>query len=586
MSAHRCRDRGAVLVLTALLSVVLIIFVAMVIDLGATRSDRRTGQLAVDSATASAGQALATTDAEEACETAAAYLQLALNATLSVSSGSCAGLVDCSATAPVVLVGDGFTAEIHHPVPNSSPLMKRTSTVGVNESTLAADRPGDPCDRFGVLLRTTASSFFGGVVGQKSRTSTAHAVVVAAPPPDGDRLVNLAVLERTGCNAIIASGNGGVIARAVSTPTGTFPGLISVDSSAGRPSGIFCEPVVNVSGGPAEIRADGPLGCDTETKVGTGEGCGVIGIFAPGTPGCNNPACSSTGKINPPPSPLERRVTREPIDHIYNCKSATAYASEEYWYAEHPIGGCPDRETRPAFITQLRSKIGASGTPAGFTSYVGAGHPCSPGPGTTTITTGNWHIDCPDPISMNSGTLVFEGGNLVFDQAPAMNSSAALEINTKSSAVASSNPPLDITSSSPANAFVYLRDGTLSKGAQARLTIRNSMVFVSRGETLSLGGGDKGALSWTAPLAGPFKDLALWSDSEVTHDFNGQASLTLEGAFFVPVATISYTGQSKNDVTAQFIAERLEAKGKGALDLKPTRGIPLPVSVRVVQIVR
>src|SRR3546814_1497592 len=51
-------DRGATLIITALLMVALILIVAIVIDLGATRSDRRGIQAAVDNATAAAGQSL------------------------------------------------------------------------------------------------------------------------------------------------------------------------------------------------------------------------------------------------------------------------------------------------------------------------------------------------------------------------------------------------------------------------------------------------------------------------------------------------------------------------------------------------
>ena len=85
--------------------------------------------------------------------------------------------------------------------------------------------------------------------------------------------------------------------------------------------------------------------------------------------------------------------------------------------------------------------------------------------------------------------------------------------------------------------------------------------------------GGSGILRWIAPNQGNFDDLALWGDSPTTHLWAGQAELTLEGAFFTPFATVEYAGTSgQNQVRAQFIANRLHARGNGSLTVAPALG--------------
>ena len=110
------------------------------------------------------------------------------------------------------------------------------------------------------------------------------------------------------------------------------------------------------------------------------------------------------------------------------------------------------------------------------------------------------------------------------------------------------------------------------------------MGYFSQTSTVSIGGGD-GSITWTAPSTGPFEDLALWSDSPLDGAFGGQSNLVMDGAFFMPLAKLTYTGQGDNDVTAQFIARKLLAKGQGFVKLTPTRGIKVPPRSTVVSLI-
>ena len=62
----------------------------------------------------------------------------------------------------------------------------------------------------------------------------------------------------------------------------------------------------------------------------------------------------------------------------------------------------------------------------------------------------------------------------------------------------------------------------------------------------------------------------MWSESGTSHGFAGQASLTLDGVFFAPVAEMRYSGNGiQQQVAAQFISETLAVSGRGQLIISP-----------------
>ena len=95
--------------------------------------------------------------------------------------------------------------------------------------------------------------------------------------------------------------------------------------------------------------------------------------------------------------------------------------------------------------------------------------------------------------------------------------------------------------------------------------------------------GGSGSFIWTAPVAGPFEDLALWSESTKRVKLAGQASTVMDGVFFAPLAEIRYSGNgSQQQVAAQLISLKLSADGNGALTLKPKQDRSVDLIVTTV----
>jgi hypothetical protein len=429
-------------------------------------------------------------------------------------------------------------------------------------------------------VTSTHEYLFASVLGATDGTTEVSSVARTDTPVGTDFAINLLVLERYECGAITASGSGGgdggILVEPVFNPnTGELdPGYIAVDSDGS----VSCSGngVLDVNGANASIRADGPAGCAVQlgTYVGAGgllvgEGCGETRVLAPGTPGCNFPACTSSGTVAPDPTSLSDRVTRAPIDHRYNCKAAYSFPSG--WEIE------PCADAPAPYIDGLVDDYGGDGsTPPGFNTWTGAGFPCtvSGPPGTTVVVPpGDWRVDC-DRFRVNR-TVVFQGGDVVFDGDVSVESSGVLAINSRPCG------GFPYHSASDA-AVVYLRDGVVSKSGQGSLILYDTTAYFSESSLLSMTGGT-GALIWTAPTTGDFEDLAMWSESADSNDLAGQASLELEGVFFAPWANITYRGNgAQQQAEAQFIARSLSVTGQGLLIVQPSfsRSVLFPATLQ------
>lgn len=598
-------DRGAILIITALCITALFLILAIVIDLGATRSERRDGQLAVDNAASAAGFTMADANAEDACETAIAYLELTLDASLGFTGGtSCTDFSSCVTGRVVTAQASNYQITLHHPVDNTSPLLQQPGTIGAASGPFSSDRPGTPCERFGVELSTTGSSYFGGVAGESDRPSNVHAVVAVSPPTPAERLINLAVLERKDCldpskdppepdasRGLRATGNGKIVVAKIIDGATEYPGTLSVDSD-GTGANCGSGATIAATGGNSVIRADGPGPCSDATDPPTGSGCGagVIELFASGAPGCNTPACfkSPAATLSPSPIRATTQLTRAPVDHVFNCKSSYSAsgdgsAADERWagptatftdavtgeaYNSQPIVGCTGGT---AYIDALESTYGSGAlTSLGFKDYVAEGEPC--GAITTAVTlTGNWHINC-DVTIKNSFTVT--DGSVVFDGDLVLTSdSANLQVN-----VGASTPH-----------FMYMRGGgaaVLQKDAGATMSIDNTMLYIGKDVAAVGFAGGTGALTLASPTTGSFENLAVWSETAVAHSFSGQATFNIDGTFFAPLALIDYAGTTDKDIAAQFVSRTITARGLGRLTLKPTRGVDVPDDAAKVQLIR
>ena len=554
---------------------------AFVIDLGLVRMHRSEAQAVVDAAAAAGSLEVGEGDGQAACVNALGYVELNLG--IAFDGVNCSGFApSCDAgTTPIArtdTTGD-WRLTIAYPVPDDDDLM-HSSAVG-STSQLIDYRDGLLCERIAVVLNRTHTTLFGGVIGQKVSTTEVHAVAVTRPSTNADTAVNLVILERYDCDAIVAEGSGngtgGIWVDVVVLPDGSIsPGFITVDSD-GTGAGCAGDGVIDVDGSNAQIRADGPSGCPQQigTHPGpagttTGEGCGIIQVLAPGTPGCNAPACTSSGTVLPDPADLHRRVTRAPIDHRYNCKAG--YAMPAGW----EIRPCPD--TPAPHVDDLIALLGGPAVPIGYTTWTSLGYPCSieGPPGTTATATGNIYVDCPTLTARHN--IHFVDGNVVFQGNIVIEAQGALTIN--GTAADPLSPGLDAVE-------VVVRNGQVQKAGQATFAAHNAMVFVSETSELTMTGGSNGTLIWTSPNTGDFAHLALWSESAALHSLAGQAYLDLEGVFFTPVATVAYSGNGVQlQVEAQFVTRKLKVQGQGVLIVKPSYDSAVLIPADIVQLIR
>jgi hypothetical protein len=581
-------ESGAVFLIVALFMVALLLIAGLVIDIGGVRGFRANQQTISDAAAAAGAIALAETESgQAACVAAKAYVAVNARGIDSLAGINCNAFpVSCDAGTPelVATTGEGrFTVSIVYPVSDSSPLMASGVIGAVPQPGGAWD--GEQCDRIGVAIESEWPTSFSQLAGVESLDANVHTVAKGVRITGESVPVNILVLDRTGCQSFHASGNGGIYVDAMYNPDEDGdpsnglqpvlePGLGAADSDGSDGCG---DGVIDIDGSGAVLRADGPQGCDDQlgthlvNGLTVGDGCGKLQTLAPGTPGCNFPACTAGGgnPPNPEPTALPGRLTRASVDYRYNCKpdytSIDAAISWATWALTttnaQDIPGCPDA---PApHIDELIAMVGETGTPPGFQTWTGAGYPCTvEGPIGTVILVpaGDWYVDC--PAFTNKRTVVFQGGNIVFAGSVDVQSSAILAINANAGTYTATEP----------EAWVFLRNGALRKAGAAVLIMNNTFLYASKDAHIEMAGGD-GALTWVAPDQGDFDDLALWGDSPTTHLWAGQAALTLEGVFFTPFAQAEYAGTSgQNQVKAQFIAHSLHARGQGTLVVSPEYG--------------
>lgn len=576
----RSDQTGAVLLTVSLTMVALLAVAALVLDLGSVRSNRASSSIAADAAATAGAMEVAQGDGRAGCEVAMDYLELNLPGVTTLAGANCLSFPttcdDTTAVASTTGTSGSWIATVSYPVPDGS-LLLDPSAIGAGGQIISPD-DGTQCDRFAVSITSTHQHLFASVVGATSQSTNVAAVARADTDFGEDFALNLLVLERYECDAITAAGSGGgdggILVDPVLNPvTGLLdPGFIAVDSDGSL--GCGSDGVLDVDGGNAFIRADGPAGCPSEagTHIGAGgllvgEGCGTLRLLAPGTPGCNFPACTSSGTVAPEPASLRGRITRAPVDHRFNCKAA--YSLPVGW----EIDPCVDP---PApHIDNLVAAYGSAGTtPSGFNRWTAAGNLCTieGGPGTTVIVpAGDWHIDC-DPFTIKRN-VYFQGGDIVFDGDVVIESSGVLAINSN----LAGGPPFSPASSA---AIAYFRDGTISKAGSGSLLMHRTMAYFSATSRVTMQGG-AGDVIWTAPTSGNFDDLAMWSESAATNDLAGQANLDLEGVFFAPWAQIMYRGNGiQQQVEAQFISRTLSTEGQGLLVVRPSfdRAVLFPAS--------
>ena len=575
-------ESGVTMVMVSGSFVAIMAITAFVIDLGMVRMHRSEARVVVDAAATAGSLDVGEGSGPSGCTTALAYVELNLGTSFSgincaaFSSGCTAATTSAAATDTV---GD-WKLTLTYPVPDGHAIMTSSAIGGTSQSIVYGD--GFRCERLGVTLERTHKTLFARVLGQNETITEVHAVAVTRPSTNADTAVNLVILERYDCDAFVAEGSGngtgGIWVDVVVHPDGSISeGFATVDSD-GTGAGCGADGVLDVDGLNAQIRADGPAGCPAQVAVHpgpggapVGEGCGMIQVLAPGTPGCNAPACTKSGIVLPDPTALGRRVTRAPIDHRYNCKPG--YSLPVGW----EIRPCPD--TPDPKMDNLVAALGGSGAPAGYNTWTGLGHPCTiAGPPSTLVTVdGDLYVDC--PVLTVKRAVHLTGGNVIFQGDVVVEGQGTLSINGENGGNPAT-PGLD-------EVVVFFRNGHLQKAGQAIFMAHNTTVYISPTSQLTLLGGQNGDLIWTAPQVGEFAHLALWSETPLVHQLAGQAFLDMRGIFFTPTAEVLYQGNGvQQQIEAQFVARRLRVSGQGVLIVRPSYDSAVLIPDDIVALIR
>lgn len=574
---HQARDeRGAFLIIWALLAIALFAMVAIVIDLGQLRTARRDNQATADLAALAAGQNLGNGLPRQACNDAWSYLKSNVP-DLPTSATSPCGTVPTACPSPVPALASRtytttaapYIVTITYPVTDADIADPKFGGVGTND--------GQVCQRMQVSVRRSLTAFFAGVINQRDLSTSASAVVRSNRSTPTDK-PSLWLLEPSLCNSLTTSGTGAVEVGSTSPPK---PGFITVDSAG---TGAGCGNTIS-SGGSSHIWA----------LPATGTPAGTISLFAlPLNGSCNTTpaACSqgdvSSGRLSPAPTNRSTRATRSPVDHQFNCKSDNDGNDATSIYPNYrssplvQIPDCADAAIRPAYIDGLRAAIGTAGQPAGFVPWA----PRSCSPGTMTLARNNWYVDCPGGFSVPNGSTVEINGNVVFTGNVTVQNGGTLRINTSTTdapvsltTTAPSCAPADPTTTPPAlcptrssqkAAYIYMRNGSLD--VRQNFVLNRTTLYQHNGY-LNI---QSGALPvWTSPDEGAFTGLALWNEKIATSasDFQllGGGSMVLEGTFFTPEAKPLRLrgGGLQNALQAQFISNSLDVGGNGVLSLDP-----------------
>jgi hypothetical protein len=573
--AHR-EEAGATLVIATLIFTTMVGFAALLVDLGQLRSTSRSDQLSVDLAALAGGKQMTAGNPNQACQDIVSYMNVNdKRITTAISPSSLCSTITNACTnataekSPSTTVGD-VTVSVHYPVPAAEIKDANWSIPGLNDGT--------QCRRMRVTVATRDASMFARIFGIGSKTTTRSATVRPTNLPGNPPALWL--LDPTGCVPLKVDGG-----SQVTVGTSTEPGVITLNSDGSTCTGSSS--TISATGSGTLVNAIAPP---------SGAAVGTINLagLPPGQGICSLPACDpldvSGGRIAPQPQ-YGDAVSRSYIDWVYNCK--TGYPT----YHGQAVPDCPNTAasggTAYAYIDNLKTAVGSSGTPAGYTVIQGGN--CSPN-ASITYPVGNYYVKCTkgnNGYVVNGGvTVTFSGGNVVFEDNVTVSNGGTLKFNTantNASLPASCTPPSVSTpclANSSANAaFVFIRgDATTSFSTSGTGTVVANHTFVYGGTgSVAFSGAPP---TWTAPTEGPFARLAYWTDMPATATnaqrssfvITGGSGATLTGTFFTPEATPFKLAGGGNwgQQRAQFISFDLTVTGGGVVNMAPDPGSVSP----------
>jgi Flp pilus assembly protein TadG len=633
---RRCRDddSGAVAVITAITLTVLVLMAAFVLDLAGLRADRVQSKAAADMAAIAAAVTYdpeAVGSARAACLDAIAFVEANLR-----DFGPAVGAPDCTVfpagaacsestpPATAVYTSGPYTVRITSPVPYG-PLSDGYDLMEGLVHDAAHD--GVACDRIGVRISRDRNYLLAPVAGFTDGTTTQSSVARWRPGGDEELYASLVILRRQGCATLRNSGNNLgrlIVGSATVTIDGEqveLPGTITVDtvpSSSCNGGGNWSSRVIAVqNNGQALIRADGRI-----FSFGLESGAEAARVYWD-TVVTSDP--NATSGLHPRPT-AGPSITREPVDHRFNCLSS--YPNNRSWSPSWtgsvglPIAPCTPDDPPPPYLQNLWNGLN-SGTLAAAdaaasaewsvfptdvagASCTGSGAAGTYGPGTAYPST-KWYIDCP-----SSTGQAFAPEGLTFQDVEYVVSRNRIELG------GGEGNHLTIEGADDRGAVLFLQNGRLYKTGQARMYLLDTFVYLDNGH-LEFGGNNPSnaglnhpgcssttqayGVCWHAPgidldacesyMAGLppaacFTPLALWSNTTTQHDLGGQTTFDISGSFFTPNASpFSLSGQSAQNFTkAQFFTAELEMSGQAPVEMAPNPDTNIPIPLPGTALIR
>ncbi|HTJ75044.1 MAG TPA: Tad domain-containing protein [Acidimicrobiales bacterium] len=292
-------ERGTVVVLTAMIAVAAMLMVALVVDLGQLRLDRRSEKSLTDLAARAGITRLPFGPWSGVCK-AREFLLGNLAGISSFDAGSetwsdaaahvygtspcpqVASAPDAVACLPNVpstwakfqaTAGQGrFTVEIQSGYVLPDP--RFSEDVGLGD-TGASDQGS--CDNLAVILTQKQPPNFAQVAGQGSRFVRVRSVGRLNATETLDFVAALQLLEQHKCGVLQT---GGANTRVIAQPFGVYPGTVQIDSAGD--SGSCPQPIINAqatSGGPS-VLACSTNSTNTDCRPGTGTRPSRVGVYA------------------------------------------------------------------------------------------------------------------------------------------------------------------------------------------------------------------------------------------------------------------------------------------------------------------
>ena len=293
-------ERGVIFVITALLVVALAVVVALVVDLGQLRSDRRTNKSVSDVAARAGIARLPFGPWAGVCTARRYLLENAAFSTFDPGSETWSNAATPAAVYPTTpcpanpltpdanpcqpnnpatwarlqatAAGGRFTIEIQsgYPMPDAR-FAEDTGRADVGEPALGS------CDNLSVIVTQRRELLFAPVIGIASGESRVRSVGRLNAVETLEFVAALQLLEEHKCSVLET---GGANTRVISQPFGTYPGTIQIDSAAD--SGSCPSPILSAqatSGGPSVV-ACSANSTNPSCQAGTGTRPSRIGIYA------------------------------------------------------------------------------------------------------------------------------------------------------------------------------------------------------------------------------------------------------------------------------------------------------------------